>query len=80
MIEKIKEVYNEALTLPPIERIELIEYLYFSLDSPESREHIDALWVDEAEERISAFENNELKAISAKEVFKKIDMQRKSED
>ncbi len=57
-----------------IERIELIERLYFSLDSPDSRKHIDRLWAKEVEDRISAFENGELKAIPVKEVFEKIEI------
>ncbi len=74
MLTQTKEVYNKALTLPPIERIELIERLYFSLDSPDSRKHIDRLWAKEVEDRISAFENGELKSIPAKEVFEKIEI------
>ena len=51
------EVYKNALTLSPIERIELIEHLYYSLDSSALRKHIDALWAENTENRISAFES-----------------------
>ncbi len=72
MLEKTKDLYNKALTLFPIERIELLEHLYFSLDSPESRNYIDSLWAKEAENRLTAFENGELTTIPANEVFKKL--------
>lgn len=73
MLSNMNNIYQEALSLPPIERIELIEHLYFSLDSSDSRKRIDALWAQEVEERISAYEQGELKSISAKDVFEKID-------
>ncbi len=71
MLAQTKEVYKVALTLTPIERITLIEHLYFSLDSPDLRKRIDTLWAKEVEDRISAFEKDELKAIPAQEVFER---------
>ncbi|OQY32460.1 MAG: hypothetical protein B6243_07395 [Anaerolineaceae bacterium 4572_5.2] len=79
MLTQTKEVYNIALTLPPVERIELIEHLHFSLASFDLKKRIDTLWAKEAEDRISAFENGELKAIPAKTVFKKIDSYKQNE-
>jgi len=79
MLTQTKEVYNIALTLPPVERIELIEHLHFSLASFDLKKRIDTLWAKEAEDRISAFENGELKAIPAKAVFKKIDSYKQNE-
>lgn len=73
MLDQTKEVYNIALTLSPIERIALIERLYFSLDSPELREQLDTLWAEEVEDRLTAFEKGDLKTIPAKAVFEKID-------
>lgn len=63
-----KEVLAEALCLPPIERAELIEELFFSFDG-DDRKTIDALWADEAEDRIEAFQRGEFSAIPAGEVF-----------
>ncbi len=71
MLTQTKEVYNIALTLPPMERIELIEHLYFSLASPDLRKRIDTLWAKEVEDRISAFENGELKGFRFKVVTPK---------
>jgi len=62
------EVLAEALCLPPIERAELIEELFFSFDSVD-RKALDALWAAEAEERIEAFRRGEFSAIPADEVF-----------
>jgi hypothetical protein len=38
---------------------------------------IDQLWADEAEDRLNAYENGEIKAVPASEVFKKINSKRK---
>jgi hypothetical protein len=49
-----KELCNKAASLPPLERIELIESLFFSLDSEHDRNVIDKLWAIEAEGRLTA--------------------------
>ncbi len=54
-----KEVLNEALSLPPIERAALIEELLASFEFPD-RKRLDQLWADEAEDRIRAFKQGEL--------------------
>lgn len=66
------QILSEALKLPPTERAELVENLLSSFEFP-SREKIDALWAQEAESRIDAFESAEISAIPAKEVFAKIE-------
>ena len=71
-----KELLNEALTLPPIERAELIEELLASFDFPE-RERIDRLWAQEAEERIDAYERGEETSIPLQSVFEKINSWKK---
>lgn len=65
------QVLSDALTLPPIERAELIEELFFSFDTT-SRSHIDQLWVAEAENRIDAYERGEFAAIPAETVFARL--------
>ncbi|MBM4064533.1 MAG: addiction module protein [Planctomycetes bacterium] len=67
-----KQIFEEALKLPPTERAELIENLLTSFEFP-SRETIDDLWAQEVESRIEAFERGEISATSAKEVFGKIE-------
>jgi putative addiction module component (TIGR02574 family) len=68
---------REAEKLPPLERIELIEHLFISLDSKADRKRIDKLWAEESEDRISAYERGEMKSIPASEVFKKLELKRK---
>lgn len=77
MITQTMKIYNEAEKLPPIERIELIERLFFSLDSKTERERIDNLWAEEVEDRLSAYESGKMKSIPAKDVFKKLESKRK---
>ena len=67
----IRQVFTDALALPPIERAELIEELFFSFDQ-NSRERLDQLWAAESESRIDAYERGEFAAIPADEVFAKL--------
>lgn len=71
MPHTMRQVLADALTLPPVDRAELIEALFFSFDNG-SREQIDRLWALEAEDRIEAYERGEIGAISASAVFEKI--------
>jgi putative addiction module component (TIGR02574 family) len=54
-----KRILESALTLPPVERAELVEELLSSFDFP-ARADVDALWAREAESRIDAYEKGEL--------------------
>ncbi len=62
-------VFNEALTLRPAERAELIDKLLTSLDK--SDHEIEKLWAKEAEDRIDAYDQGKIKSISLEEVLKK---------
>ena len=77
MVTQTLKIFEAAEKLPPIEKIELIEHLFFSLDSRSERERIDRLWADEAEDRLSAYERGEMKSVPAKEVFRKLESKRK---
>lgn len=63
------ETYQEVITMPAIERAKLINDLLVSLDLPD--QSIDALWKEEAQQRIEAFEKGELKSRPSKDVFAK---------
>ncbi len=76
MSDQGKEILAEALKLPPTERAALIEQLLSSFDFP-SRDKIDALWAEEAESRIDAFERGEINSMPVKEVFRKIEKRKK---
>ncbi len=67
-----KRILSEALELPPVERAELVEEIMSSFDFP-ARAEVDASWAREAEDRIDAYEQGNLKARSADEVFRSID-------
>ncbi|MCF6175874.1 MAG: addiction module protein [Victivallaceae bacterium] len=76
MLAQSQEICNKALSLPAFERIEIIENLFFSLDSKDERKRIDQLWAAEAEDRLNAYEKGEIEAIPASEVFQKINLLR----
>jgi putative addiction module component (TIGR02574 family) len=62
-------VFNEALTLRPSERAELIDKLIASLDK--SDHEIEKLWAKEAEDRIDAYDQGKIRSTSFEEVLKK---------
>ena len=76
MSDRSAQILKEALSLPPTERVALVERLLGSLDSP-AREHIDVLWGQEAEERLDAFEQGEIPTIAAEDVFDEIGKRQK---
>ena len=69
MTEGARELGRQARKLPPKERIELVEDILSSLDRPDG--DIDARWVAEVEERLSAVRRGEIKAIPLEEVHAK---------
>ena len=62
-------LFKEALLLDPKERAVLIDKLLSSLDKQDTE--IDALWVGEAEDRIKAYEQGKLRAVSLDDVLQK---------
>lgn len=74
MPEPRDKILAKALELPPLERAELVEDLLSSFQFS-SRKAVDALWAQEAESRIDAYERGEMTAIPAAEVFGKIEKQ-----
>ncbi|HNS56076.1 MAG TPA: addiction module protein [Smithellaceae bacterium] len=69
-----EEIPAKALELSPMERAELIESLFSSFEFP-SRKEKNALWAQEAENRIDAFERGNIEAIPAKNIFEEIEKQ-----
>jgi len=72
MPKHAKRILADALELPPLERAELVENLLSSFEF-RSRKDIDALWGEEAEDRIDGFERGEMAGIPAKDVLKDIE-------
>jgi len=74
MTPQSEQVLHEALDLPPIGRAELVEQILASFEFP-ARQDIDAAWAQEAEDRIDAYEREEIGSSPASEVFKDVDQQ-----
>jgi len=70
MSPESKQVLEQALRLPPIDRAQLVEQILSSFGFPD-RERIDALWAAEAEERIDAYDRGEIGSSSAREVLER---------
>ena len=62
-------ILKEALTLSPSEKAQLIDKLISTLDK--SDKEIDELWAKEAEDRIDAYDQGKIKAISLEKVLQK---------
>ncbi len=60
-------ILKEALTLSPSEKAQLIDKLIFTLDK--SDKELDELWAREAEDRIDAYDQGKIKAISLENVL-----------
>jgi putative addiction module component (TIGR02574 family) len=69
MANTAKQLSAEAYMLSPVERIELVDNILASLDKPDSE--IDALWVKEAEDRLSAWRSGEIEAVDLDQVLAK---------
>lgn len=71
MTIEARQILENALALPPVERAAIVESLLSSLDQPDAR--IDDVWAEEAERRIAAYEAGQMKAIPAADVFQEFD-------
>jgi len=58
---------KDALSLDAPSRAELVDELLASLDRPDAE--ADALWAEEAESRIDAYDRGEIKSVSVHEVM-----------
>jgi putative addiction module component (TIGR02574 family) len=70
MSTSAKTVMDQALKLPANDRAALVETLILSLDKPDPA--LDAEWLREAEDRLSAYQSGELAAVDADEVFREL--------
>jgi putative addiction module component (TIGR02574 family) len=69
MTNTANTILDQALELSSTERAVVAEKLLFSLDSPDSK--IDAIWANEADSRVEAYNKGEIEAISSEKVFAK---------
>jgi len=65
----INEILEKALTLKPVQKAELIDKLLASLDMPD--QEIGELWAREAENRLDAYEQGKIKAVTLEKVLEK---------
>ena len=74
MSDRGQHVLEQALSLPPEERLKVAELLLSSLDAA-IQQSIDSLWAAEAEDRLDALDRGEVQTISARDVFDEITKQ-----
>lgn len=63
-------VLREAMQLRANDRAALVDELILSLDQPDSA--LDALWLKEAESRLTAYRAGKLEAFDAEQVFSEL--------
>lgn len=66
---QVNEIVQEALRLPAEQRVEILELITQSLDTPDPE--VDRLWVEEAVRRLAALHAGQTKTYSMDEVFGK---------
>ena len=69
MSTKTKEILNQALGLPPLEKAHLVDCLLSSLDKPD--EKIVCLWREEVEKRVEAYQSGKIPSLSLQQVLSK---------
>jgi putative addiction module component (TIGR02574 family) len=65
-----ESILKEALKLDPIERAKLIEHLFCSFDTQDSS--VVKRCIEEAEDRIDAYERGELTSSPAEDVYRRL--------
>ncbi len=65
----VENIFKEALILKPSVKVQLVDELLKSLDRPDKE--IDKFWAKEAEDRIDAYDQGEIRSVSLDEVLKK---------
>jgi putative addiction module component (TIGR02574 family) len=65
------ELEREVMKLSLKERAELAQKLLRSLDDPSETE-LEALWAEEADRRLDAFERGEMRSYSREEMLKRL--------
>lgn len=66
---RVKELYQQADQLPPLEKLRMAELLLADLDTPDPG--IDAIWRDETHRRWQAYQAGDLKTVSYDAVMQK---------
>ena len=61
MQQATKAMSEQAVQLPPVERMALVEQILDSLYEPDPS--MDALWAQEADDRLEAYRRGEIRAV-----------------
>lgn len=69
MPQTTKALSDQAVQLPPVERMALVERILDSLDVPDPA--VDTLWAREADDRLAAYRRGEISAVALSEVLAK---------
>ena len=69
MPQSAKALSEQAVQLPPVERMVLVEQILDSLDEPDPS--MEALWAQEADDRLAAYRRGEILAVPLSEVLAK---------
>ncbi len=69
MIDRNNPLILEATSLPPLDKLQLVDYLLESLDMPDT--NIEKLWADESSRRWEGYKAGEVSSVTAAEVFEK---------
>ena len=64
-----EEILKEAISLRPLDQAKLVDQLIACLDTPDPE--LDKVWAEEAESRLDAFKNGELKSITLENILSK---------
>jgi putative addiction module component (TIGR02574 family) len=64
------DIVKQALQLDPARRFELVEEILHSLDQPDPV--IDAVWLEEAEQRLAAYRAGKVRGIPVEDVVGKL--------
>ena len=59
----------EAVQLPPVERMALVDHILDSLDEPDTS--VDALWAKEADDRLTAYRRGAVRAVALSDMVTK---------
>jgi putative addiction module component (TIGR02574 family) len=71
MSDLAKKYLEEALSLPIEDRLELVDNLLKSLNTPTQKE-IEELWAKEAERRVKEYDDGKVRSLNGEMVFKEI--------
>lgn len=76
MTQAAEAVSAQAVKLPPVERMQVVERILDSLDEPDAT--LDAAWAAEADDRLGAYRRGEVKAVALSDVIAKYQAKPKS--